>query len=81
MLVAVFGDAHAHAEAFDAVIAAAEAARADELWSLGDMIGGGPDPEHVVARTRERCAVALMGNHDYGATGAAELSPGHVLSR
>jgi hypothetical protein len=72
VLVAVFGDAHAHSEAFDAVIAAAEACGAEQLWSLGDMIGRGPDPEHVVARTRERCAVALMGNHDYGATGAAE---------
>jgi predicted phosphodiesterase len=71
-LVAVFGDAHAHAEACDAVIAAAEAAGAEELWSLGDMVGGGPDPEHVVARTREHCAVALMGNHDYGATGSTE---------
>ncbi len=72
MVVAVFGDAHAHAEAFDAVIGAAEASGAQELWSLGDMIGRGPDPEHVVTRTRERCAVALMGNHDYGATGSAE---------
>jgi predicted phosphodiesterase len=73
-LVAVFGDAHAHAEACDAVIAAAEAAGAAELWSLGDMVGGGPDPEHVVTRTRERCSVALLGNHDYGATGSAEPS-------
>ena len=72
MLVAVFGDAHAHAEAFDAVIAAAGASGAEQLWSLGDMVGRGPDPDHVVARTRERCAVALMGNHDYGATGSAE---------
>ena len=72
MLVAVFGDAHAHAEAFDAVIGAAEASGVEELWSLGDMVGRGPDPEHVVARTRARCAVALMGNHDYGATGPAE---------
>ena len=72
MVVAVFGDAHAHAEAFDAVIAAAEGCGAEELWSLGDMVGRGPDPEHVVARTRERCAMALMGNHDYGVTGAAE---------
>ena len=72
MRVAVFGDAHAHAEALDAVIAAAEEHGADELWSLGDMIGRGPDPAHVVARTRERCRVALMGNHDYAATGAAE---------
>ena len=72
MVVAVFGDAHAHAEALDAVIGAAEACGVQELWSLGDMTGRGPDPEHVVARTRERCAVALMGNHDYGATGSAE---------
>ncbi len=72
MVVAVFGDAHAHAEAFDAVVAAAGGSGAEELWSLGDMVGGGPDPEHVVARTRERCSVALMGNHDYGATGSAE---------
>jgi predicted phosphodiesterase len=72
VIVAAFGDAHAHAEAFDAVIGAAEAFGVDALWSLGDMIGRGPDPEHVVARTRERCAVALMGNHDYGATGSAE---------
>jgi hypothetical protein len=72
VVVGVFGDAHAHAEAFDAVVAAAQASGADELWSLGDMVGGGPDPEIVVARTRERCAVALLGNHDYGATGAAE---------
>jgi predicted phosphodiesterase len=72
VLVAVFGDAHAHAEAFDAVVDAAEACGAEQLWSLGDMVGRGPDPEHVVARTRERCAVALMGNHDYGATGSAE---------
>ena len=49
MLVAVFGDAHAHAEALDAVLAAAQRAGAHELWSLGDMVGGGPDPEHVVA--------------------------------
>ena len=72
MIVAVFGDAHAHGEALDAVITAAEACGAVELWSLGDMIGRGPDPERVVGRTRERCRVALMGNHDYGATGSAE---------
>src|SRR4051812_22554723 len=72
MVVAVFADAHAHAEALDAVIAAAREVGAEELWSLGDMIGRGPDPEHVVARTRECCRVALMGNHDYAATGSAD---------
>src|SRR5688500_16940675 len=72
ILVAVSADAHAHAEALEAVIAAADASGAEALWSLGDMVGAGPDPDYVVARTRERCSVALMGNHDYGATGSAE---------
>jgi predicted phosphodiesterase len=74
MLVAVFGDAHAHAEALEAVVRAAEAAGAAELWSLGDMVGGGPDPARVVELTRERCTVALVGNHDYGATGSVDPS-------
>jgi predicted phosphodiesterase len=72
MIVAVFGDAHAHGDALDAVLAAAAASGAEQLWSLGDMVGRGPDPERVVAVTRERCSVALMGNHDYGATGSAD---------
>src|SRR5690349_8674392 len=72
MLVAVFGDAHAHAEALEAVIEAADVAGARECWSLGDMVGGGPDPARAVALTRERCTVALAGNHDYGATGSVD---------
>jgi predicted phosphodiesterase len=63
MNVGVFADVHAHADALEAVIAAAGGV--DELWSLGDMVGTGPDPQHVVARTRELCRVALLGNHDY----------------
>jgi predicted phosphodiesterase len=74
MLVAVFGDSHAHAEALDAVLDAADQIGVEQLWSLGDMVGGGPDPEHVVRRTRERCTVALLGNHDYGATGSVDPS-------
>jgi predicted phosphodiesterase len=74
MLVAVFGDPHAHAEAMEAVLDAAERRGVQELWSLGDMVGGGPDPERVVRRTRERCTVALLGNHDYGATGSVDPS-------
>src|SRR4051794_3927843 len=37
------------------------------------MIGAGPDPERTVALTRAHCTVAVLGNHDYGATGGVEL--------
>jgi len=73
MRVAVFADIHAHADALDAVLAAAVAARVDQLWCLGDMIGTGPDAAHVVSRIRSFCTVALLGNHDYGATGGVAL--------
>src|SRR3954447_14431622 len=63
MRVAVLADAHAHADALEAVLAASEGV--DERWSLGDMVGRGPDPDQVVARTRETCRIALLGNHDY----------------
>ena len=60
MLVAVFGDAHAHADALEAVLGAAKASGAGALWSLGDMVGGGPDAERTVTLTREHCTVALV---------------------
>ena len=74
MLVAVFADAHGHGDALDAVLRSADACGVEHLWSLGDMLGGGPDPERTVAATRDRCSVALCGNHDYGVTGAVEPS-------
>ncbi len=74
MRIAVFADTHAHGDALDAVLTSVDACRADHLWSLGDMLGGGPDPERTLAATRERCSVALSGNHDYGVTGSVEPS-------
>jgi predicted phosphodiesterase len=70
--VAAFADVHAQADALRAVMAAAVDAEVDELWSLGDLVGGGPDPEQVVALVRAYCRVALAGNHDYGATGSVD---------
>ena len=72
MVVAVFADAHAHGDSLDAVLSSAAACGAQHFWSLGDMLGGGPDPERTLAATRERCSIALSGNHDYGVTGAVE---------
>jgi hypothetical protein len=74
MLVEVFGDSHAHAEALEAVIGATDGCGVEELGSLGDMGGGGPDPERVVRRTSQHCTVTLVGNHDYGAAGAVDLA-------
>jgi predicted phosphodiesterase len=70
--VAVLSDVHGQADALEAVMAAAVDADVDQLWSLGDMVGGGPDAARVATLVRSYCAVALIGNHDYGATGAVD---------
>jgi diadenosine tetraphosphatase ApaH/serine/threonine PP2A family protein phosphatase len=64
MRVAIASDVHGNRHAFEAVIDAAEAALADELWCLGDLVGYGGDPDASVALADRHCDVCLAGNHD-----------------
>jgi diadenosine tetraphosphatase ApaH/serine/threonine PP2A family protein phosphatase len=64
MRVAIATDIHGNRHAFEAVIAAAEDADAEELWCLGDLVGYGGDPDASVALARRHCSVCLAGNHD-----------------
>jgi diadenosine tetraphosphatase ApaH/serine/threonine PP2A family protein phosphatase len=64
MRVAIASDIHGNRHAFEAVIAAAEAAGAEELWCLGDLVGYGGDPDASVALAQANCTVCLAGNHD-----------------
>jgi diadenosine tetraphosphatase ApaH/serine/threonine PP2A family protein phosphatase len=64
MRVALCSDIHGNRHAFEAVIGAAEADGADELWCLGDLVGYGAEPDACVALAARHCAVCLAGNHD-----------------
>jgi diadenosine tetraphosphatase ApaH/serine/threonine PP2A family protein phosphatase len=64
MRVAIASDIHGNKQAFQAVIAAAEAAGAEELWCLGDLVGYGAEPDACVALADAHCTVCLAGNHD-----------------
>ena len=64
MRLAVLSDIHANAEALRAVLAEADARGADAVLCLGDIVGYGPDPGACADLVRERCAAAVMGNHD-----------------
>jgi diadenosine tetraphosphatase ApaH/serine/threonine PP2A family protein phosphatase len=64
MRVAIASDIHGNKQAFEAVIAAAEADGADELWCLGDLVGYGAEPDACVALADDHCAICLAGNHD-----------------
>jgi predicted phosphodiesterase len=64
MRVAIASDIHGNRQAFEAVIAAAEADGAEELWCLGDLVGYGAEPDACVALAEAHCAICLAGNHD-----------------
>jgi predicted phosphodiesterase len=64
MRVAIASDIHGNRHAFEAVIAAAQDAAAEELWCLGDLVGYGAEPDACVALAEANCAVCLAGNHD-----------------
>jgi diadenosine tetraphosphatase ApaH/serine/threonine PP2A family protein phosphatase len=68
--VLILSDIHANLAALDAVLAAAgTGAGFDEVWSLGDAVGYGPQPDESVAKLRELGAAAVQGNHELAALG------------
>jgi predicted phosphodiesterase len=68
--VLVVADVHSNLSAFEAVIRDAEArGPVDAIWSLGDLVGYGPDPGPCIALLRSYQHAAVAGNHDRAATG------------
>lgn len=61
---AVLSDIHGNLEALRAVLADVDASGIDELITLGDNIGYGPDPEAVVQLLASRGASSCLGNHE-----------------
>ncbi|MCK5340817.1 MAG: metallophosphoesterase family protein [Desulfobulbaceae bacterium] len=65
MKVAVVADIHGNYAALQAVLADIDKERVDEIISLGDNIGYGPEPEEVVRTLQKRDVVSILGNHEY----------------
>lgn len=67
-------DVHANLRALDAVLADAFSRGGfDVVWSLGDVVGYGPEPDECIERLREYALVSVAGNHDLGAAGVTGL--------
>jgi diadenosine tetraphosphatase ApaH/serine/threonine PP2A family protein phosphatase len=74
MRLAVISDIHANLPALEAVLAELDAAAVDEVWSLGDVVGYGAEPDECSSLVAERCPTGLVGNHDLGVVGDLELA-------
>ncbi len=73
MKLAVISDIHGNLEALQAVLADLEEAGVEEVVSLGDNLGYGPDPAAVLELLRRRGVASVMGNHEL-----ALLEPGYL---
>jgi predicted phosphodiesterase len=61
---AVIADIHGNNQALAAVLVDIESQRIDDIISLGDTIGYGPEPERVVRTLMARAIVSVQGNHE-----------------
>lgn len=66
MRTAVISDIHGNLEALEQVLADIERARVDTIFSLGDNVGYGPDPERVIEILEGKGVPSIMGNHELG---------------
>ena len=55
------------------MLAAIDSERPDAVWSLGDVVGYGPQPNRSCELVAAHSDVGLVGNHDLGVLGAVEL--------
>jgi predicted phosphodiesterase len=74
MRVAVISDIHGNLHALEAVLAAIDVESPDAIWCLGDLVGYGPRPTECTLLVAQRAAICLIGNHDLGVIGKAELA-------
>jgi diadenosine tetraphosphatase ApaH/serine/threonine PP2A family protein phosphatase len=79
MRIAVVADVHANLTAFEAVVA--DWGEVDEVWSLGDVVGYGPDPNECVARLCSLRHVGIPGNHDWAALGKLDVADFNPAAR
>lgn len=72
--VIIVSDVHSNLEAFESVLGDAESrGRVDKVWSLGDLVGYGPDPGPCVDLLRRYDHVAIAGNHDLACIGKLSI--------
>jgi predicted phosphodiesterase len=66
----IVADIHANLEALQSVVEDASGGQGfDQIWSLGDVVGYGPDPAACIDLLREHDVTSVAGNHDLAACG------------
>jgi diadenosine tetraphosphatase ApaH/serine/threonine PP2A family protein phosphatase len=64
MKYGILGDIHANLTALETVLARLQREGAEQIISVGDVVGYGAAPRECIALLREVGAVVVLGNHD-----------------
>ncbi len=64
MRIAVISDIHGNMEALSSVFKDIKVSAIDEIISLGDNIGYGPEPEDVIKTVTKQGVFSICGNHE-----------------
>ncbi|NLX19815.1 MAG: metallophosphoesterase [Desulfobulbus sp.] len=81
MKVAILADIHGNFQALKAVLADISRLSVDRIFSLGDNIGYGPEPEEVVQSLIRNGVHSVMGNHELGLASSSYSARFHVTAR
>ncbi len=63
-MIALISDVHANLSAIEAVMADIDTQDVDDIISLGDVVGYGPQPNECLDIVMKRATIAICGNHD-----------------
>lgn len=80
MRILIVSDIHANLLALSQVLA--EAGAVDDIWSLGDIVGYGPNPRECVELIRDIAPdLSIIGNHDWACIGRLSLEDFNPVAR
>lgn len=78
MTIGIITDIHGNLAALEAVLAALEGLRVDQLVCLGDVAATGPQPAEALARLAATGCRVVMGNTDADLLDPASIGPGSI---
>ncbi len=71
--LAILSDIHGNLNALEEVLKDIDQLAVHKIFSLGDNIGYGPEPEAVIQCLQDRGIPSVLGNHELAVTDASEL--------
>ncbi|MBI4843038.1 MAG: metallophosphoesterase family protein [Nitrospirae bacterium] len=74
MNLAFISDVHGNIEALGSVMEEIRKDKAEKIFSIGDIVGYGPNPNECINALKDDADIIVAGNHDYAAVGMTDIT-------